>query len=149
MKRFVPLKYVLGMGVLFLIVPLLGLSWIVYNAELNDVTITICFFLVGLIICGPVAYFQNQENASIVFEKGQIINYINDGTLNFGWAEEIKKIKRIEICNNDKVKEIFKNCKSKKVMLIDFGSYNIKYISVSLFTNNQINQIIKYIKANK
>ena len=149
MKRFVPLKYVLGMGVLFLIVPLLGLSWIVYNAELNDVTITICFFLVGLIICGPVAYFQNQENASIVFEKGQIINYINDGTLNFGWAEEIKKIKRIEIYNNDKAKEIFKNCKSKKVMLIDFGSYNIKYIPVSLFTNNQINQIIKYIKANK
>lgn len=149
MKRFFPLKYVLGMGVLFLIVPLLGLSWIVYNAELNDVTITICFFLVGLIICGPVAYFQNQENASIVFEKGQIINYINDGTLNFGWAEEIKKIKRIEICNNDKAKEIFKNCKSKKVMLIDFGSYNIKYIPVSLFTNNQINQIIKYIKANK
>lgn len=41
MKRFVPLKYVLGMGVLFLIVPLLGISWIVYNAELNDVTITI------------------------------------------------------------------------------------------------------------
>ena len=47
------------------------------------------------------------------------------------------------------VKKIFKNCKSKKVLLIDFCLYNIKYISVSLFTNNQINQILKYIENSK
>ena len=149
MKRFVPFKYILGMCVLFFIVPLSIMIFMLCIIGANEVTIPICIFLSGLIISGPFAYLKNQNNASIVFENGQIINYINDGTSNFGWAEEIKNIKRIEICNNEKVKKIFQNCKSKKVLLIDLGSCNIKYISVSLFTTNQINQILKHIENNK
>ena len=146
MKRFVPLKYILGMCTLFLAVPIIAISLLLYVIGINDVTIAICIFLVALVIIGPFVFFKNLENASILFKEGKIVNYINDGTANFGWAEEIKKINKIEISDNEKVKKIFKNCKSKKVLLIDFGLYNIKYISVSLFTNNQINQILKYVE---
>ena len=149
MKRFVPLKYILVMITLFFILPLLIILLMLYIIGLNKVTISVCMFLSVLIISGPYAYYKNRENASIVFKNRQIINYINDGTLNFGWAEEIEKIKRIEVANNGKAKNIFKNCKSKKVLLIDFGSYNIKYISISLFTNYQIKRIIEYIDNNK
>ena len=149
MKRFVPLKYILVMITLFFILPLLAILLMLYIIGLNKVTISVCMFLSVLIISGPYAYYKNRENASIVFKNRQIINYINDGTLNFGWAEEIEKIKRIEVANNGKAKNIFKNCKSKKVLLIDFGSYNIKYISISLFTNYQIKRIIEYIDNNK
>jgi hypothetical protein len=149
MKRFVPLKYILVMITLFFILPLLTILFMLYIIGLNKVTISVCMFLSVLIISGPYAYYKNRENASIVFKNRQIINYINDGTLNFGWAEEIENIKRIEVANNEKAKKIFKNCKSKKVLLIDFGSYNIKYISISLFTNYQIKRIIEYIDNNK
>ena len=150
MKRVVPLKYIFGMITLFVIVPASLIFLMLYAIGANDVTIAMCLFLGFLaIVGGPYAYYSNQENASIVFENGQIINYMNDGTLNFGWAEEIQKIKRIELSNGEKAKSFFKNCKAKRVLLIDFGSHNIKYISVDLFTNNQINQILKYIENNK
>jgi hypothetical protein len=74
---------------------------------------------------------------------------MNDGTSNFGWTEEIKSIKKIEVADNKQVKKHFKNCKSNKVLLIDFGFNNFKYISVSLFTNFQINKILMHIKGQK
>ncbi len=149
MKKFVPLKYIIGMTVLFIVNPLVLILLIVYIIGLNNFTIAICIFSGSFVVIGPITYFLNQENASVVFKDKKIINYMNDGTLNFGWAEEIKRIKKIKIANNKEAKEYYKNCKSKKVLLIDFGSYNIKYISVSLFTNSQINKMIKYIENNK
>lgn len=149
MKRFVPLKYILGMCALFLVLPTIAISLLLYFIGVNDVTIAICIFLGVLVISGPFVYFQNLENTSILFEEGRIVNYINDGTANFGWAEEIKKINKIEIADNEKVKKFFKNCKSKKVLLIDFGFNNVKYISLSLFTKNQINGILKCIESCK
>lgn len=149
MKRFVPLKYILGMIVLFFLIPGSLIILISCIIGFNDVTVGICMFLGFLIIVGPVTYFNNVENASIVFENQQIINYMNDGTSNFGWAEEIREIERIEIINNTEAKKHFKNCKSKKVLLITLASCRKKYISVSLFTNKQIHQIIKYIENSK
>jgi len=86
MKKFIPLKYIIVMHILFLIIPSL-LILIFYIIGFNDVTIAISIFLGFLIIIEPFVYIKNQENASIVFENKQIINHINDGTSNFGWAE--------------------------------------------------------------
>ena len=137
------------MIVLFFLIPGSLIILISCIIGFNDVTVGICMFLGFLIIVGPVTYFNNVENASIVFENQQIINYMNDGTSNFGWAEEIREIERIEIINNKEAKKYFKNCKSKKVLLITLASCHKKYISVSLFTNKQIHQIIKYIENSK
>lgn len=149
MKKFVPLKYVLGMIALFVIIPISIFLVIIFTMELSNFAIAICMFLVGLVIFGPYVYYVNQENASIVIQDNRIINYMNDGTLNFGWSEDINDIKRIELVNSEEVKKYYKNCKSKKALLIDFGSYNVKYISVSLFTNKQIDRILKYIQNSK
>ncbi len=137
------------MTVLFLVVPLSFILLITYVIGVNDFTIAINIFLSALIFFGPFAYFKNQENASIIIKNNQIINYINDGTSNFGWTEEITIIKSIEIVSNEKIKKYYANCSAKKVLLIDFGYYNIKYISMDLFTNSQIEQILRYIQNAK
>ena len=146
MKRYVPLKYILGMIVLFFIIPSTLIYVLIYFVGLNKLTISICILLVFFVIFSPVVYYKNQENASIVVTHNKIINYMNDGTMNFGWEEEIKNIKKIEVVNNAEVKKYYKNCKAKKALLIDFGSYNVKYISVSLFTTKQIEKIIEHIE---
>lgn len=147
MIKFFPLKYVLGMIALFNIIPISLILIIIFAIGLSDLTVVICMFLGFLVIIGPFVYLKNQENASIIIQNNRIINYINDGTLNYGWAEDIKNIKRIEIVNNEEVKKYYKNCKSKKVLLIDFGSNNVKYISVGLFTNKQITRILRHLQT--
>lgn len=145
-KKYIPLKYVLGMAMLFVLIPILCILLIIFVIGFSKLTITISMFLGVLIISGPIAYFKNQENASVVFENDTITNYMNDGTSNFGWTEEIKRIKRIELVDNNKAKEYFKNCKSNKVLLLDFGAHNVKYISVGLFTKAQIDRILMHIE---
>ena len=140
MKRFVPLKYILGMIVLFFIVPVTVIFLI-----LNDETIAICIFLGALPIVGLPVYYKNQENASIVFTEGQIINYINDGTSNFGWAEEIADIKSVRLVGKEDVQKYYKQYNKQKALLIDFGQGNIKYIHVGLFSKRQIQKIMKLL----
>ena len=146
MKKFVPFKYILGMIALFFVIPMSFILLIVFEIGFNDLTIAITMFLVALILSGPIAYYYNQGNASIVIENNSITNDLNDGTLNFGWTEEIQNIKKIELVTRSEAQKYYKNCRSKKVLLIDFGSYNVKYIPMDLFTRCQIKRIIKEIK---
>ena len=145
MKKFVPSKYIIGMTLLFFIIPMTLICILVCIIGLNDLTTAICIFLSTIIIIGPVVYYKNQENASIVITNDQITNYINDGTSNFGWTEDLINIKKFEVVNNKEVKKYYRNCKSKKVLLIDFGSYNTKYIAITLFSKKQIKNIINHL----
>ena len=143
MKKYVPLKYLLGMILMFFIAPIVIVLLMVFVIGLNDFTIAISLFFGALFLLGPFVYFKNQENASIVIKNNTITNHINDGTSNFGWTEEIGSIRKITLVNNEVIKKHFKNCKAKKVLLIDLGEYNVKYISASLFTKHQIKRILK------
>jgi len=143
MKKYVPLKYILGMIALFFVIPLSLILLIIFVIGFNDLTIAITIFLCGtIILLGPAAYYHNQESASIVIQNNTITNYMADSTLNHGWTEEIKNIKKIELVGKEEVRKYYKHFKSKKALLIDFGSHKIQYISVSLFTNKQIKQIL-------
>lgn len=143
---YFPLKYVVIMIGLFLIMPIISIIVLLNVVGINEFTIAFSMFWVFLIIFGPYVFEQNKENASIVIEGNSITNYINDGTRNFGWTEEINKITEVRLVKKEEVKKHFKNCRAKKAILINFGEYNIKYISVSLFTKKQIKQILKRLQ---
>ena len=104
-------------------------------------------FCIGLIIAGPFVYVKNRENASVVIENNKLTNYVNDGTLNFGWTEEISKIQSIELVGKNEVRQYYANCKSNRLLLIDFGSGNMKYISISLFSKGQVQKIMNLLKG--
>ena len=146
MKRFVPIKYILGMTALFFVLPLLLILLITFVIGFNDFTIAITIFLVALMISGPFVYIWNLGATSIVIKDGRLYNNIIDGTSNNGWIEDIKGIKTITVTSCEQVQKYYKNCKAKKVLLIDFGAYNVKYIAITLFTKRQITQILKEIE---
>ena len=148
MKKFVPLKYILGMILIFFVIPITILLSIVFVVGMkSDLAIGVSIFCGAVIlILGPYACVKNQENSSLIITKDKIMNYINDGTLNFGWEEDIVKVRSIKIVGNKEVQKYFKNCRAKKALLIDFGGCNIKYVAVSLFTNKQIDRIIQCIQ---
>ena len=146
MKKYVPIKYIIGIIGLFFIIPILLILLMVLIIGLNNLTIPISIFLVFLIIIGPIVYCKNQENASVIIKDNKITNNINDGTSNFGWTEEINNIKKVQVANNAEIKKHFTNCKSKKVLIINFGVYNVKYISMDLFTNKQTIAILNYLR---
>ena len=97
-------------------------------------------------ISGPFVYIWNLGATSIVIKDGRLHNNIIDGTSNNGWIEDIKGIKTITVTSCEQVQKYYKNCKAKKVLLIDFGAYNVKYIAITLFTKRQITQILKEIE---
>lgn len=147
MKRFIPIKYTLGMVFLFWLVPVAIFLALFFFVNMNDHTIAISIFLGCLAVFGgPVAYIANLDNASVVIENGMLTNNINDGTLHFGWTEEIGDINSIKIVNTNDVSKIYKNCKAKKVLLIDFGYGNVKYIAVGLFTKYQIKKMMQILQ---
>lgn len=147
MKKYIPFKYILGMIGLFLVMPIIMIFILLKLIGVYDITIAFSLFFGFLIIIGPLVYVKNLINASVVVDKDTITNNINDGTLNFGWTEELNKIKKVELVNKSEVQKIYKNCHSNKAILIDFGGYNIKYISVNLFTKRQIKKLIQHLES--
>ena len=148
MKKFVPLKYILGMIALFLIIPMSIILLIAFVIGYNDFTVAISIFLGALVISGPFTYFHNQECASIVIHNNTITNYISDGTDNFGWCEELSKVKKVQIVDKIEVQKYFKQFNKKQAILIDFGNCNIKYIYIGLFSKSQIRKLIELISPN-
>lgn len=147
MKRYVPYKYILGMIALYLVMPVTIVLLIYYLWELNDFSVPVIMFCATLILAGPFVFIKNLENASIIIGNNMLTNYVNDGTSNFGWAEEISRIRSVVLVGKNEVQQYYANCKSKRSLLIDFGSGNIKYISVTLFSKGQVQKIMKSLRG--
>jgi hypothetical protein len=149
MKKFVPINYIILMVLSFFIIPVSVILFIVFATELNKLTFSIAAFCVALIIAGPYSLYTNDKNASIVITNDYIFNCVYDGTPNIWWKENISKVQSIKVADNAAAREIQPGCVAKKVLLIDFGSGNVKYIPLTLFTEKQIKQIIEYIEKRR
>lgn len=78
-------------------------------------------------------------------EESIICEVFDGKTDNSGWVEEIKNIKNIKITTRQECQKYYKNCHAKKVILIDFGNGNVKYIALTWFTNRQSEKILQTI----
>ncbi len=149
MKRYVPIKYTVLMAFLFFIIPVLSAITLLTAFEISRPVIWACVCSIGLIFVGPVIYTQNLKCSSIAIDSHTVTNYISDGTRNFGWTEEIRKIRSIKLVSREEVREHFPNCNCRTALLIDFGAYNMKYISMDFFSERQIQKIIEHLAAKK
>ena len=92
-----------------------------------------CFFLAE-----PTLY-------SVIIKDGYVSNYINDGTENYGWREEIANIQSVALVSKEEVQKYYRQFNKRKAILIDFGHGNIKYIYAGLFSKRQIKKIMKLL----
>lgn len=147
-KTFVPIKYILFMVGFFEFLPALVMFLSIQFLGIQRITVSIIFFCASLIlVLGPVSLVKNRVNNSVVFENNAVTNFMNDGTDNFWWTEEIDNIRSAEIVDQAVVQQYYKNCRAKKAILLDFGQEKIRYITVDSFTNRQINQILHRLKS--
>lgn len=149
MKKYVPLKYIFGMLGLFLLIPCAAILILLKIVGIYDIAFAFIAFFGFLIVIGPIVFIKNTENASVIITETTLTNYMNDGTSNFGWSAEIDTIKAVKLAENRELTKIFKNCRTKKAILIDFGAGNIKYISVSLFSKRQIKNMLDNLESKK
>ena len=129
----------------------------------------ICFYLIGFLvfylltlgnsvvpfyfICAPIGFGILFEFLALItpgffkliIKNGIIENNIMDGTNNDGWCESISNIRKIELVGKEEVQKYFKQFNKSKAILIDFGSYNVKYIYAGLFSKRQIKKIMKLL----
>lgn len=149
MKRFTPLFYLILLSTIYVLLPsvIITILWVVVGTSIISIMGSI--FCGGLIVLYPIVLYQNRENASVVISQNAIENYINDRTSNFGWIEDIINIRSIAITDNIECQKYFKNCKSKRVILIDFGNENVKYIALTWFTNRQAKNMVQTINERR
>lgn len=147
MSRYIPNKYIFGMALIFVCLPISLIILLLFVIGIYKITIAFSMFLTFTVIISPLIYIKNLENSSLVIKEGKIINNVFDGTSNYGWEERMSNIKTFKIANKNEIMKYYKNCKSKKVLLVDFGNYNIKYISLDLFTKKQIRKILDLLKT--
>ena len=153
-QRYTPFKYVLGMIGLFGLFPALMIYLFLGPIPYNDYTVTVVvFFAAWIVFLGPVTFIINRNNASIVINGKQLMNFMNDGRRTyyggsaFIWEENVEKIQSMILTDKTAVQEWYPKCRAKKVLLFDFGGGNVKFISVSLFTEKQLKTIMAHIDS--
>lgn len=147
-KRFVPIMLIIVyIASALLISGIVVLFWLLLGAHQITITLTGAYGVLILIYIPRIAYLW-RDDSSIVIDETTIACLLVDGKTNNGqWVEEIKNIISIKIGTKEDCREYYKNCSSKRVILIDFGNGNIKYIPLTGFTRHQANQMINIINT--
>lgn len=147
-KKFVPIKHIIFLFILFIFLPLSIALTIIYLLELNKILIAICIFLFACPIIGIVILVIDKTNIEIDLVKNLITNNIQHPGDDWNWSENIREIKNIEkIIVNKEMKEriVEKKFIFKNFLVIECINNDKKYISISLFTKKQIKKIINII----
>ena len=150
MKRFVAIKGIV-LFILIFIVPaiIVGILLLVYlpeSCEWRNIGIILCS---GTVIAAIIAIVSMRYCEAVVITDTSIENIFSDGTRNWGWIEEPSEIQSYKITDCNEGKKYYKNCRVKKILLIDFGNGNVKYIAMSWFTKKQIEKILATIEERR
>lgn len=150
MKRFIPIKYVMGLTIFWLMLFPIGsfaclyiLVGLIVDYRLPVYAIFV-FLSVGIYF--EISALLTKELNSVVFTDESVSNYILDGTNNDGWTEALSDVKSVELMEKNEIKQYYKQFNKNKGILIDFGNHNIKYIYAGGFSKRQIEKIIRQIK---
>lgn len=149
MKKFHQLKTALSLVILAVVLCIIvGIHWLF---------IGYCGWTLGLtVICGlysllfiPLLLWQYYKHFYVIVDNSSIsCEVIDDKTDNGGWVEDLENVKSVKITTKEECQKYYKNCNSKKVILIDFGNGNVKYIALKWFTAKQAQKIVKAITEN-
>lgn len=147
--KFTPLRYLIILSIIYIVIPvtIMVMLWVFVGTSI--ITISVTIFSCGVIMIYPKVLYENRENASIKITSTTIENYINDSTGNSGWIEELVEIQSYKITDCKEGQKYYKNCKAKKILLIDFGNGNVKYIALHEFTKKQIEKILATIEERR
>ncbi len=146
-KRFFPIKLIYIYAILVIVLSIiLVLLWIFWG-DISLVGLTISWG--GIIIFIPIFVFFHRKDMSVVISEKVISNYSIDKNASSFWTEEIVNLRSIKITSGDECRKYYKGCKEKKVILLDFGNGNIKYIPISLFTKKQAEKIVETIESRR
>ena len=113
----------------------------------NICIIKYLLLFLAFILLGPLVFFLNLRNSSIIIRNGLLTNNISDGTRNYGWTEEMCYIRKAEAVTQLQVHSYYRSFPGKKAILIDFGKGNIKYIAADLFSKRQIKAILNILNS--
>ena len=147
MKTIVPFKYTIGMLCAFDILPAVLLVAVNLSPIMSKVAIRLSYLFLAFILLGPLVFFLNLRNSSIIIRNGLLTNNISDGTRNYGWTEEMCYIRKAEAVTQLQVHSYYRSFPGKKAILIDFGKGNIKYIAADLFSKRQIKAILNILNS--
>lgn len=146
-KRFIPIKYVILNVSICIILPLIlvGVIWGIWGLTYITIPMGIILLLIVLVL-SPILFYQNKDSSCIKISSTKIENPIVDRTRNNGWVEELANIQSVKITTKEECRNYYKDCSSKRVLLIDFGNGNIRYIALDWFSKRQSEMILSTIK---
>lgn len=147
-KRFVPLMLIIiYIGSALLIAGIVVLFWLLLGTHQITITLTGAYGVLIFIYIPRIAYLW-KDDSSIVIDETTIACLLVDGKTDNGqWIEEIENIKSIKICTKSDCIKYYKNCSAKRVILIDFGNGNVKYIPLTGYTNRQAQKMVAMIET--
>lgn len=127
---------------------IIGILWIVVGT--TEIINAINGFLISIVLfCIPICIWNNIYHLFVAIDEQSIECEVLDGKSgNGGWVEDLVNIQSVKITTKEECRKIYKDCRSKKVILIDFGQGNIKYIALKWFTRKQSQRILETINEN-
>ena len=142
-KKFIPIKYIIGIIILFVILPIVFLIFLLatdfLKGDLKFVLIVTCAFLP---LVGTFIFIPNNSTASMLVVDGkEIYNFIPNGTIDYFWHADITENTKVRIALKSEIYRLFKNKRTKVGLVFDFGDGIVRYVSCNLFSKNQIIKI--------
>ncbi len=149
MKRFVAIKSILLFVFIFILPAIIVGTLLLCLVEPCEWRNFVVAFCVAAIVAAIIAIVSMRYCEAVVITDTSLENLFSDGTRNWGWIEELSEIISLKVTDRNEGKKYYKNCRVKKILLIDFGNGNVKYIAMSWFTKKQIEKILATIEERR
>ena len=149
-KRFIPaMLIVLYICIAIILAGIVTLFWVLLGVHPISIGISVGYGCI-IVFFIPLVACSWKSNSSVIIEENAIFCLLLDGKTNNGhWIETIENIKSIKVTTKEEVQEYYKNCHSKRIILIDFEGGNVKYIPLTGFTKKQTMRMLQTIETQR
>ena len=147
MKKIIPFKFIAGLIIFFILIPLTIVLLLLTSIEKGDLIIALVMFLFIGPIAGIVSLIKNDVYILINLLSGQVTNNVFYNMDSWNWTKNIKSAKDIYFTKDKTViYQLFKRkYRPKKTLVFVFPNQEIKFMPLGLFTKRQIDKITKII----
>jgi len=147
-KKIIPFKYIFYIFIFSFILPIsIGILLILLLENKSNFIIALLMFLFFCPILGIIIVIKNNEHILINLNSGDITCNILNNLDSWNWTKNIKSVKTINYTKDKlEINKIFKRKHMpNKLLIFQFNNQEIKSISMDLFTNKQVLEILNIL----
>lgn len=123
----------------------IGVLWLTLGVHELTISITVAFGI-AILICVPACFIWSLRLGTITIYEDKVIYWSPADSGNVLQVIPINQIQSVRVVSKAEIKQYDEKSNAKKSLLFDLGGENVKYVVINIFTQTQVQNLVRLIE---